>query len=51
MILWCAGAGGQTGWANPFAFVRAARAIYEGPIILSGGIADGASMCAESNKL
>jgi nitronate monooxygenase len=44
--LLCAGAGGQTGWANPFAFVRAVRAIYDGPIILSGGIADGASVRA-----
>ena len=46
LILWCAGAGGQTGWANPFAFVRAARAIYDGSIILSGGIADGAAVRA-----
>jgi nitronate monooxygenase len=46
LILLCAGAGGQTGWANPFAFVRAVRAIYDGPIILSGGIADGASVRA-----
>lgn len=46
LILLCAGAGGQTGWANPFAFVRAVRAMYDGPIILSGGIADGTSVRA-----
>ena len=26
LVLLCAGAGGQTGWVNPFAFVRAVRA-------------------------
>jgi len=41
LILLTAGAGGQTGWMNPLAFVRAVRQIYEGPIVLAGGIADG----------
>tara|TARA_B100002003_G_scaffold248733_1_gene283198 strand:+ start:250 stop:1254 length:1005 start_codon:yes stop_codon:yes gene_type:complete len=46
LILLTAGAGGQTGWANPFAFARAARAIFDGPIVLAGGISDGRSLLA-----
>ncbi len=46
LILLTAGAGGQTGWANPFAFVRAVRAIFDGPIVLAGGISDGISLHA-----
>ena len=46
LILLCAGAGGHTGWINPFSFVRAVRAFYDGPIILAGGIADGSSLHA-----
>jgi nitronate monooxygenase len=46
LILLSAGAGGQTGWMNPFAFVRAVRAIYDGPLVLAGGVADGASLWA-----
>jgi nitronate monooxygenase len=41
LILLTAGAGGQTGWMNPLAFVRAVRQMYDGPVILAGGIADG----------
>jgi len=41
LILLTAGAGGQTGWMNPLAFVRAVRAIYDGPIVMAGGIIDG----------
>lgn len=46
LVLLVAGAGGQTGWANPFAFVRAVRAIFDGPVILAGGLSDGASLHA-----
>lgn len=46
LILLSAGAGGQTGWANPFAFVRAVRAMFDGPIVLAGGVTDGASLAA-----
>ncbi|HRD99720.1 MAG TPA: nitronate monooxygenase, partial [Ilumatobacteraceae bacterium] len=46
LVLLTAGAGGQTGWMNPFAFVRAVRAWFDGPIVLAGGIADGASVWA-----
>jgi nitronate monooxygenase len=46
LVLLSAGAGGNTGWAIPFAFVRAVRAIYAGPIVLAGGLSDGASLYA-----
>ncbi|WP_232353502.1 NAD(P)H-dependent flavin oxidoreductase [Cupriavidus oxalaticus] len=40
LILLTAGAGGQTGWANGFAFVRAVRSFFDGPVVLAGGISD-----------
>lgn len=46
LILLTAGAGGQTGWANPFAFARAVRAIWDGPLVLAGGISDGRALYA-----
>lgn len=46
LVLLSAGAGGQTGWLNPFAFVRAVRAFFDGPIVLAGGIADGVALAA-----
>jgi nitronate monooxygenase len=46
LVLLTAGAGGQTGWLNPFVFVRAVRAIFEGPIVLAGGIGDGHALRA-----
>jgi len=46
LVLLSAGAGGQTGWVNGFSFVRAVRAMFDGPIILSGGINDGAALWA-----
>jgi len=46
LVLLTAGAGGQTGWANGFAFVRAVRSFFDGPIILAGGISDGWSVFA-----
>lgn len=46
LVLLTAGAGGQTGWANPFAFVRAVRAMWQGPIVLAGGISDGQALFA-----
>lgn len=46
LILLSAGAGGQTGYANPFAFVRAVRAIFDGVVVVSGGQADGWSVWA-----
>jgi nitronate monooxygenase len=41
LVLLTAGAGGQTGWLNPLAFVRAVRSFYAGPLVLAGGISDG----------
>src|SRR3954462_10784361 len=46
LVLLTAGAGGQTGWLNPFAFVRAVRAFYDGIIVLAGGISDGQALRA-----
>jgi nitronate monooxygenase len=41
LILLTAGAGGQTGWMNAFAFTRAVREMFAGPIVMAGGISDG----------
>jgi len=46
LVLLTAGAGGHTGWANPFAFVRAVRKVFRGPIVLAGGISDGVALRA-----
>ena len=46
LVLLTAGAGGQTGWANPFAFVRAVRRFYDGPLVLAGGVGDGRALWA-----
>ncbi|MCP5198870.1 MAG: nitronate monooxygenase [Gammaproteobacteria bacterium] len=46
LVLLTAGAGGQTGWLNPFAFVRAVRARWDGPVVLAGGIGDGVALRA-----
>jgi nitronate monooxygenase len=46
LVLLTAGAGGQTGWLNPFVFVRAVRAFFAGPVVLAGGISDGHALRA-----
>jgi nitronate monooxygenase len=46
LVLLTAGAGGQTGWLNPFAFVTAVRSFYDGPVVLAGGITDGRALRA-----
>ena len=46
LVLLTAGAGGQTGWLNPFVFVRAVRAFFHGPLVLAGGISDGHALRA-----
>lgn len=46
LVLLTAGAGGQTGWLNPFAFVRAVRTFFAGPLVLAGGISDGHALRA-----
>lgn len=44
LVLLTAGAGGHTGWANPFAFARALRTEYGGPLVLAGGVSDGRAL-------
>lgn len=46
LVLLTAGAGGQTGWANGFAFVRAVRQFFDGVVVVAGGIADGHALYA-----
>ena len=46
LILVCAGAGGHAGPLSPFALVGEVRKFYDGPIILSGSIANGRSILA-----
>ena len=46
VVLLTAGAGGQTGWANPFAFLRAVRQCYDGIVVIAGGISDGTGILA-----
>src|SRR5437016_4557414 len=46
LVLLTAGAGGQTGWLNPFVFVRAVRAFFDGPIVLACGVSDGHALRA-----
>ena len=46
LVLLTAGAGGQTGWANPFAFVRAVRSFWGGIVVMAGGMADGQAIAA-----
>src|ERR1700682_5753527 len=46
LVVLPAGAGGQTGWLNPFVFVRAVRAFFDGPVVLAGGIGDGHALRA-----
>jgi len=46
LILLTAGAGGNTGHLNPFAFVRAVRERFDGLIVLAGGISDGVALRA-----
>lgn len=46
LVLLSAGAGGQTGWMNPFAFIRGVREFFDGTVILAGGISDGQALWA-----
>ncbi len=46
LILVCAGAGGHAGTLSPFALVSEIRKFYDGPIALSGAIANGRSILA-----
>ena len=46
LILVCAGAGGHAGTLSPFALVSEIRQFFDGPIVLSGAIANGRSILA-----
>ncbi|GAA4283043.1 nitronate monooxygenase [Brevibacterium daeguense] len=46
LVLLTAGAGGQTGWLNPFAFITAVREFFTGPVVLAGGMTGGRSVAA-----
>lgn len=46
LVLLTAGAGGNTGLLNPFAFVRVVRSFFSGPVALAGGISDGVALRA-----
>ena len=46
LVLLTAGAGGQTGSLNGFAFARAVRGFFDGPVVLAGGLADGVALRA-----
>jgi nitronate monooxygenase len=46
LVLLTAGAGGQTGCVNPFAFVRAVRAFWDGIVVMAGGMSDGTAVAA-----
>jgi nitronate monooxygenase len=46
LILVAAGAGGHAGTTSPFALVGEVRRVFDGPIVLSGSIANGASILA-----
>jgi nitronate monooxygenase len=46
LVLLSAGAGGQTGWVNPFAFVRAVRKFWDGIVVMAGGMSDGQAIAA-----
>lgn len=44
LMVTCSGAGGHTGFLTPFAFVPAVRRVYDGLLIVAGGIADAAGI-------
>lgn len=46
LILVCAGAGGHAGRLNPFAFTQEVRRWFDGPLLLSGAIANGGAILA-----
>lgn len=46
LVLVCAGAGGHTGTLNPLAFIEEVRAVFDGPIILSGCVTNGRQILA-----
>ena len=41
LVLLTAGAGGNTGWLNPFAFITEVRRFFEGVVAIAGGLTEG----------
>jgi nitronate monooxygenase len=41
LVLVSAGAGGNTGWFSPFAFLKEVRGFFDGVVAIAGGITDG----------
>lgn len=46
LMLTCAGAGGHTGSLTPFAFAPKVRSMYDGLLVVAGGIASGSGIAA-----
>lgn len=46
LILVCSGAGGHTGFLNPFSFINEVRRFFSGPVAVGGGIATGRNISA-----
>jgi nitronate monooxygenase len=46
LVLLTAGAGGNTGWQNPFAFVAAVREFFDGPLAVAGCVSQGLELRA-----
>ncbi|WP_372893004.1 NAD(P)H-dependent flavin oxidoreductase [Rhodosalinus sp.] len=46
LVLLTAGAGGNTGWLNPFAFVTEVRRFFDGPLAVAGAIGTGRALHA-----
>ncbi len=46
LVLLTAGAGGNTGWLNPFAFIEEVRRFWSGPVAVAGSITTGAQVLA-----
>lgn len=44
LMLTCSGAGGHTGFVTPFAFVPAVRRVWDGLLVVAGGIAEAAGI-------
>jgi nitronate monooxygenase len=46
LVLLTAGAGGNTGWLNPFAFVAEVRRFFDGPLAVAGSLTEGRQLHA-----
>jgi len=46
LVLLTAGAGGNTGWLNPFAFVAEVRRFFDGPLAVAGAVGTGRALHA-----